>query len=56
MHKMGGSGVMQWQDWPVQDTTPGKVRPRHTAVGVNHADTFYCVGISHPWAVPEPPP
>jgi len=50
IHKLGGSGVMQWQDWPV----PDKVRLRHTAVDVTHADTFCRADISHPRAVPEP--
>lgn len=52
--QLGGSGVMQWQDWPVMDTAPGDVRLRHTALGVSHAGTFRRADISRPWAVPEP--
>jgi NADPH2:quinone reductase len=31
------------------------VRIRHTAIGVNYADTYHRAGISHPWPVPEEP-
>ena len=30
---------MQWQNWPVPDPAPDEVRVRHTAIGVNFADT-----------------
>lgn len=55
IHKLGPPGVMQWEDWPVPEPGPGEVRLRHTAVGVNFADTYHRGGISHPWPVDEPP-
>ncbi|MFT5172171.1 MAG: NADPH:quinone reductase-like Zn-dependent oxidoreductase [Gammaproteobacteria bacterium] len=55
IHKLGPPCAMQWQDWPVPDPGPGEVRLRHTAVGVNFADTYHRGGISHPWPVPQPP-
>ena len=33
------------------DPSPGEVRLRHTAIGVNFADTYHRSGISHPWKV-----
>jgi len=55
IHELGPPGVMQWQDWPVPDPVHGEVRLRHTAIGVNFADTYHRGGISHPWKVDEPP-
>lgn len=55
VHKLGPPSAMQWEDWPVADPAPGEVRLRHTAIGVNFADTYHRGGISHPWPVPEPP-
>ena len=48
IHKLGPPSAMQWQDWHVPDPAPGEVRLRHTAVGVNFADTYHRGGISHP--------
>ena len=55
IHRLGPPDVMQWEDWPVADPAAGEVRLRHTAVGVNYADTYHRGGISHPWPVPDPP-
>jgi len=55
IHKLGPPEAMQWQDWAVPDPVPGEVRLRHTAVGVNFADTYHRGGISHPWPVPPCP-
>ena len=55
IHQLGAPDVMTWQDWPLDDPAPGEVRLRHTAVGVNYADTYHRGGISHPWPVPAPP-
>jgi NADPH:quinone reductase-like Zn-dependent oxidoreductase len=46
---------MKWEDWHVPDPKLGEVRIRHTAIGVNYADTYHRAGISHPWPVPEEP-
>lgn len=55
IHQLGPPSVMQWQDWPVPDPAPGEVQLRHTAIGVNYADTYHRGGVSHPWPVPPPP-
>ena len=55
IRELGSPDVMQWQEWPVPDPAPGEVRLRHTAIGVNFADTYHRGGISHPWIVPPCP-
>ncbi|MEM8631671.1 MAG: quinone oxidoreductase [Pseudomonadota bacterium] len=55
IHKLGPPEAMIWEDWHVPDPGPGEVRLRHTAVGVNFADTYHRGGVSHPWPVPQPP-
>jgi NADPH2:quinone reductase len=55
IHTLGAPEAMQWQEWPVPDPAAGEVRIRHTAVGVNFADTYHRGGISHPWPVPPCP-
>ena len=52
IHKLGPPSAMRWEDWPLPDPGPGEVRLRHTAVGVNFADTYHRGGVSHPWPVP----
>ena len=55
IHELGAPNVMNWEEWVVPDPAPGEVRLRHTAVGVNFADTYHRGGISHPWPVPPCP-
>ena len=55
IHALGAPDVMTWQEWPLQDPAAGEVRLRHTAIGVNYADTYHRGGISHPWPVSPPP-
>ncbi len=55
IHALGPPGAMQWEDWPLADPGAGEVQLRHTAVGVNFADTYHRGGISHPWVVPPCP-
>ena len=55
INEFGSPEVMQWRDWHVPDPSPGEVRLRHTAIGVNFADTYHRGGISHPWKVDTPP-
>jgi len=55
IHKKGPPSCMKWEDWHVPDPKLGEVRIRHTAIGVNYADTYHRAGISHPWPVPEEP-
>ena len=55
IHKKGLPSCMKWEEWDVPDPKLGEVRIRHTAIGVNYADTYHRAGISHPWPVPEEP-
>ncbi|MEM9439447.1 MAG: quinone oxidoreductase [Pseudomonadota bacterium] len=55
IHELGPPDAMRWEDWSVPDPGVGEVRLRHTAVGVNYADTYHRGGISHPWPVPPCP-
>ncbi len=55
VNQLGPPENMQWQDWPLSDPGAGEVRLRHTAVGVNFADTYHRGGIPHPWPVPPCP-
>ena len=55
IHELGPPSAMTWQEWAVPDPAPGEVRLRHTAIGVNFADTYHRAGIPHPWPVPPCP-
>ncbi len=55
IHELGAPTAMRWQDWAVDDPEQGEVQLRHTAIGVNFADTYHRAGISHPWPVPPCP-
>ena len=55
IHEKGLPSCMKWEDWHVPDPKLGEVRIRHTAIGLNYADTYHRAGISHPWPVPEEP-
>ena len=55
IHRLGPPEAMRWEDWPLPDPASGEVRLRHTAIGVNFADTYHRAGISHPWIVPPCP-
>lgn len=55
IHELGPPDAMHWEDWPVPDPAAGEARLRHTAVGVNFADTYHRGGIPHPWPVPPCP-
>ena len=55
INEFGSPEVMQWRDWHVPNPSPGEVRLRHTAIGVNFADTYHRGEISHPWKVDTPP-
>lgn len=51
IYKLGAPNVMKWEELVVSDPAPEEVRLRHTAIGVNFADTYHRAGISHPWPV-----
>jgi len=53
IHKKGDPSVFAWEEVAVGDPGPSEVRIRHTAIGVNYADTYHRRGISHP--IPLPP-
>ncbi len=55
IHEMGGPDVFRYEDVEVGDPGPGEVRIKHSAIGVNFADTYHRGGVSHPWPVGEPP-
>ncbi|MEE8351318.1 MAG: quinone oxidoreductase [Rhodospirillales bacterium] len=55
IHKKGAPDVFRWEDVSVADPDPGEVLLRHTAIGVNYADTYHRRGINHPIFVPELP-
>ena len=55
IHGFGPPSVMTWQEWPVPEPGRGEVQIRHTAVGVNFADTYHRSGTPHPFRVPPPP-
>ena len=55
IHEMGGPEVFRYEDVETGDPGPGEVRLRHTAIGVNYADTYHRGGVSHPWPVGAPP-
>ena len=55
IHELGPPSQMRWEEWAVPDPGSGEVRLRHTAVGVNFADTYHRGGVSHPWPVPPCP-
>ena len=55
IHELGPPNAMTWQEWPVPDPGSGEVRLRHTAIGVNFADTYHRRGTPHPWPVPPCP-
>lgn len=55
IHEKGGPQAFCWEEVTVGDPGTGEVRIRHTAIGVNYADTYHRAGISHPWPVGDPP-
>ena len=55
IHEKGGPDVFRYEDVEVGVPGSGEVRLKHTAIGVNFADTYHRGGVSHPWPVGEPP-
>ena len=46
IHKLGSPRAMKWEDWPIPNPGPGEVRLKHTAIGVNFADTIIFLGFN----------
>lgn len=55
IHETGTPDVFRWEEVTVGDPSHDEVRLRHTAIGVNYADTYHRRGINHPIFVPEFP-
>lgn len=55
IYEKGGPDVFRWEEVTVGTPQAGEVRLRHTAIGVNYADTYHRGGVSHAWHVGEPP-
>ncbi len=55
IHEKGSPDVFRWEAVDVPAPANGEVRLRHTAIGVNFADTYHRGGIDHPWKVPPVP-
>lgn len=55
IHEKGAPDVFRWESVDVPAPGPGEVRLRHTAIGVNYADTYHRRGINHPIFVPPLP-
>ncbi len=55
LQEQGPPENMKWQPWPVFDPSPDEVQIRHTAIGLNFADTYHRGGVPHPWPVPPCP-
>lgn len=53
IHQHGGTDSFTWETATPGDPGPGEVRVRHTAIGVNYADTYHRRGMKHP--IPLPP-
>ncbi len=53
IHEKGDTNVFRWEPVELDAPGAGEVRVRHTAVGVNYADTYHRRGINHP--IPLPP-
>ena len=53
IHEHGGPEVLKWEDVDAGDPGPGKVRVRHTAIGLNFVDTYHRTGqMKHPVTFP----
>ena len=55
IYEMGGPEVFRWEEVDVDSPGSGEVRLRHTAIGVNYADTYHRGGVSHAWDPGKPP-
>jgi NADPH:quinone reductase-like Zn-dependent oxidoreductase len=55
IYEKGSPDVFRYEDITVGAPGPGEVHLKHTAIGVNYADTYHRRGINHPIFVPELP-
>src|SRR3954447_924353 len=54
VHKVGGPGVLQWEEVEVGDPGPAQVRLRQEAVGLNFIDVYHRTGL-YPQPLPFTP-
>lgn len=52
IHQAGGPEMMQWESVTVGDPSPGEIRIRHTAVGLNYIDVYHRSGL-YPLPLPS---
>lgn len=55
LHEKGPPENFRWQEISLGDPGPGEVRLRHTAIGVNYADTYHRRGMKHVIPLPDLP-
>ena len=55
IHETGNPDVLLWEEVEIPPPGHGEVRLRHTAIGVNFADTYHRGGVDHPWKIPPLP-
>ena len=48
IHEKGEPDVFRYEDVEVGDPWPGEVHLKHTAIGVNYADTYHRAGCRTP--------
>lgn len=49
VYETGGPEVFRWQEVEVPSPQAHEVRLKHTAIGVNYADTYHRGGVDHAW-------
>src|SRR3954447_5129823 len=54
VHKVGGPGVLQWEEVEVGDPGPAQVKLRQEAVGLNFIDVYHRTGL-YPQPLPFTP-
>jgi NADPH2:quinone reductase len=55
IHEYGGPEVLRWEEVEAGDPSPGQLRVRHAAVGLNYIDVYHRTGLyplpSLPWTL-----
>ena len=55
IYEKGTPDVFRWEAIELPGLAPGEVRIKHTAIGVNYADTYHRRGMQHVIPLPELP-
>ena len=53
IYEKGQPDVFRYEDVEVDDPGPGEVRLKHTAIGVNSADTYHRSTVNHTYPLSE---